>query len=113
MEAAMKRGRMMTKATPLLIGIGLFLSACAVEPDYSDYGAPDYAYTDPVYGSLDFDYGGWGGGWGGHGWDHGHGFHGGHGGFGHAGFGGHGGGVGGHGGGFAAGGHGGGGGGHR
>jgi len=110
MEAAMKRGRMMTKATPLLIGIGLFLSACAVEPDYSDYGAPDYAYTDPIYGSLDFDYGGWGG----HGWDHGHGFHGGHGGFGHAGFGGHGGGFGGggHGGGFG-GGHGGGGGGHR
>jgi hypothetical protein len=102
MEAAMKRGRMMTKATPLLIGIGLFLSACAVEPDYSDYGAPDYAYTDPIYGSLDFDYGGWGG----HGWDHGHGFHGGHGGFGHAGFGGHGGG-------FGGGGHGGGGGGHR
>jgi len=119
MEAAMKRGRMMTKATPLLIGIGLFLSACAVEPDYSDYGAPDYAYTDPIYGSLDFDYGGWGGGWGGfrH-FDHDHGFHGGHDhggfghGFGHAGFGGgHG---GGHGGGFGGGGHGGGGGGgHR
>jgi hypothetical protein len=120
MEAAMKRGRMMTKATPLLIGIGLFLSACAVEPDYSDYGAPDYAYTDPVYGSLDFDYGGWGGGWGGfrH-FDHDHGHDGfGHG-FGHAGFGGghgggHGGGFGGgHGGGFGGGGHGGGGGGHR
>jgi hypothetical protein len=90
----------MTNATPILIGIGLLLSACAVEPDY---GAPDYAYTDPVYGSLDFDYGGWGG-WGGwhHGWDHGnfdhgHGFHGGIGhGFGHAGFSGH---AGGHGGG--------------
>src|SRR5260370_34685807 len=61
MEGGRKRGRMMAKATPLLIGIGLFLSACAVEPDYSDYGAPDYAYTDPIYGSLDFDYGGWGG----------------------------------------------------
>jgi hypothetical protein len=104
MEAAMSRGRMMTKVTPLLIGVGLFLSACAVEPDY---GAPGYAYTDPVYGSVDFDYGGWGGGWG-HGWGHGHfdhdhGFHGGSGrGFGHAGFAGHG---GGHGGGHAGGGH--------
>jgi hypothetical protein len=94
MEAAMNRGRMITKAIPLLFGSGFFLSACAVEPDY---GAPDYAYTDPVYGSLDFDYGGWGG-WG-HGWDHGHGDYGheAHGGFGrgfagHAGFGGHGGG---------------------
>jgi hypothetical protein len=97
MEAAMSRGRMMTKVTPLLIGIGLFFSACAVEPDY---GAPSYAYTDPAYGSLDFDYGGWGGGWH-HGWGHGHfdrdhGFHGGFGhGFGHAGFSGHGGGHGG------------------
>jgi hypothetical protein len=101
MEAAMNRGRMVTKAIPLLIGIGLFLSACAVEPDY---GAPAYAYDDPIYGSLDFDYGGWGGGWH-HGWDHGHGelgheAHGGwgHGFAGHAGFSGHG-GFGGHGGG--------------
>jgi hypothetical protein len=95
MEAAMNRGRMMTKTIPLLISIGLFLSACAVEPDY---GAPAYAYSDPIYGSLDFDYGGWGGGWH-HGWDHGHGDYGhaarggwGHGFAGHAGFGGHGGG---------------------
>jgi hypothetical protein len=92
----MTRDRTMTKATPLLIGIGLFLSACAVEPGY---GAPDYAYSDPVYGSVDFDSGGWGG-WH-HGWDHGHfdhdhGFDGGFGhGFGHAGFSGHGGGHGG------------------
>ena len=57
----MNRGRMMTKTIPLLISIGLFLSACAVEPDY---GAPAYAYSDPIYGSLDFDYGGWGRGWG-------------------------------------------------
>lgn len=100
----MSRGRTM-KATTLLIGIGLLLSACAVEPGY---GVPSYAYTDPVYGSVDFDYGdGWGGGWGGwhHGWahghfDHDHGFHGGIGhGFGHAGFSGHGGHGGGHGGG--------------
>src|SRR5260370_10534677 len=68
MEAAMNRGRMMTKAIPLLISIGLFLSACAAEPDY---GAPAYAYSDPIYGSLDFDYGGWGGGWD-QGWGHGH-----------------------------------------
>jgi hypothetical protein len=61
MEAAVNRGRVTTKAIPLLIGIGLFLSACAVEPDY---GAPAYTYdgyADPIYGSLDFDYGGWGG----------------------------------------------------
>ena len=84
----MNRYRTVTKALPLLIGIGLFLSACAAEPDY---GAPGYAYNDPIYAGLDFDDGGWGG-WG-HGWDHGHGDHGG---WGH-GFGGHGGG--GHGGG--------------
>ncbi len=105
----MNRGRIMTKAIPLLIGSGLFLSACAAEPDY---GAPDYAYTDPIYGSLDFEDGGFG-----HfrHFDHDHGFHDGfghgdhdHGGFGHgfaghAGFGGHGGG--GHGGGGGGGGH--------
>ena len=86
---------MMTKAMSLLIGTGLVLSACAVEPDY---GAPNYAYTDPVYGSLDFDYGGWGSGWH-HSWDHGHGdFHGAHGAWGH-GFAGHAGFGGGHGGG--------------
>ena len=96
----MNRGRLMTKTIPLLLGIGLAVSACAVEPDY---GSPAYgAYPEPVYGSLDFDYGGWGGGH--HGWDHGHGDHGhvahagfGHGFAGHGGFGGHGGG--GHGGG--------------
>ena len=81
----MNRGRMMTKAIPLLIGTGLFLSACAVEPNY---GAPDYAYPGPIYGSLDFDDGGFG-----H-FHHDHGFHDGfvHGFAGHAGFGGHGGG---------------------
>src|SRR6266851_5098537 len=110
MEAAMNRGRIMTKAIPLLIGTGLFLSACAAEPDY---GAPDYAYTDPIYGSLDFEDGGFG-----HfrHFDHDHGGFG-HGFAGHAGFGGHGGGGhgggggGGHGGGGGGGGHGGGGGG--
>jgi hypothetical protein len=90
----MSHSKTMTTAAPLLIGLGLFLSACAARPDY---GAPPYAYgySDPypVAGTLDFDYGGWGG-WGGwhHGWDHGHWDHGGvgHGfaGAGHGGFGG-------------------------
>jgi hypothetical protein len=89
-EATMKRGRILTRALPLLIGIGLFLSACAVQPGGYVYdGYPSY----PVYGAFDFDYGGWGG-WH-HGWDHSHWNHGGFGG--HAGFGGHG--FGGHGGG--------------
>jgi hypothetical protein len=109
----MNGGRTVTKAIPLLIGIGLILSACAVGPDD---GAPAYTYgeyADPIYGSVDFDYGGWGhGGWH-HGWDHGHEDHGGHGFAHHASLGGHGGG--GHvgGGGHGGGGHGGGGGGHR
>jgi len=69
----MNRGRIVTMAIPLLIGIGLFLSACAVE---SDYDASAYAYDYAPYGSLDFDYGGDWGDW--HrGWDHGHGFDGG------------------------------------
>jgi hypothetical protein len=93
-EATMKRGRIMTKAVLLLIIIGLSLSACAVQPGgYVYEGYPSY----PVYGSFDFDYGGWGG-WH-HGWDHSHWDHGGWGhGFAHAGVGGHG-GFGGHGGG--------------
>src|SRR5262247_98552 len=91
-EATMKRGRIMTRAVLLLIVIGLSLSACAVQP--GGYVYDGYPYY-PVYGSVDFDYGGWGG-WH-HGWDHGdwhHGFaHGGWGhGFAHGGFGGHGGG---------------------
>src|SRR5215470_4031833 len=90
-EATMKRGRIMTKAILLLIVIGLSLSACAVQP--GGYVYDGYPYS-PVYGSFDFDYGGWGG-WH-HGWDHGHWHHGfahggwGHG-FAHGGFGGHGG----------------------
>jgi hypothetical protein len=87
----MKRSRAV-RAIPLLIGFGILLSACAVEPDY---GPPGYGYADPVYGSLDFDYGGWDG-WGfrHHGSDHGLVGHAGwgHGFAGHAGFGGHGGG---------------------
>ena len=95
-EATMKRGRIMTRAVLLLIVIGLSLSACAVQP--GGYVYDGYPYY-PVYGSFDFDYGGWGG-WH-HGWDHGHWDHGdwhhgfahggwGHG-FAHGGFGGHGG----------------------
>jgi hypothetical protein len=106
-EATMNRGRILTRAIPLLIGIGFILSACAVQPGGYVYdGYPYYGYPSyPVYGSFDFDYGGWGG-WH-HGWDHSHWDHGGwhhgwdHGGWGHGfahgGFGGHGGG--GHGGG--------------
>ena len=90
----MKCSRTTTTVIPLLIGIGLLLSAC-VESGY--YGAPVYSYGYPAYSSL--YYGGWGG-W--HrGWDHGHWdghgeiaheTHGGggHGFSGHAGFGGHG-----------------------
>jgi hypothetical protein len=87
--ASMTHGKTMTKALPLLIGTSLFLSACAD----SEYGPPSSAY--PVYGAVDFDYGGWGG-WDGnhrwHGWrGHGFGGHprgswtGGGGGFGHGG----------------------------
>jgi len=42
----------------LLIGIGIVLSACVVEPGYNAYGY-GYGYNYPVYGSLNFDY--WGG----------------------------------------------------
>lgn len=96
----MNRGRVKTKVISLLTGVGIFLSACTVDTGY-DAPAPAYAYDDPIYGSLDFDYGGWGG-WH-HGWDHGHWEQGhvdhggwGHGFAGHAGFGGHGGHGGGH-----------------
>ena len=52
----MNRGKMTLKVMPLLIGIGIVLSACVVEPGYNAYG---YGYGYPVYGSLNFDY--WGG----------------------------------------------------
>jgi hypothetical protein len=83
-----------TTTTPLLIGVGLFLSACAADPGYDPptyaYGY-SYPYPYPVDGSLYFDYGGWGG-WH-HGWDHGHWDHAGwgHGFAGHTAFAGHGG----------------------
>jgi hypothetical protein len=56
MEAAMNRGKMTLKAIPLLIGIGIVLSACAAD---SGYDASAYDYNYPIYGYLDFDY--WGG----------------------------------------------------
>jgi hypothetical protein len=86
MEAAMNRGRTLTRTVLLLIGVGLALSACVAEP--VGYGPGFYGYD------------GYGYSWG-HGWDHGHRDHGGwghgfahgHGGFGeHGGFAGHGGG---------------------
>jgi hypothetical protein len=106
-EAAMKWHTAITKSIPLLLGIGLSLSACAVAPDYGPvaYGS---------YGGL--DYGGWDGGFYGH-FDHdrfhehgfaGHGGDVGHASFGGHGFAGHGGGLGGFGG-HGSGGHGGGG----
>ena len=80
----MKRGSIMTGALLLLIVIGLSLSACAVQPGgyvYDGYPNAGYPYAGypyagypsyPVYGSFDFDYGGWG-----HGFAHGGGGHGG------------------------------------
>jgi hypothetical protein len=73
----------MTTRASLLIGLCLFLSACAATPEYgppisySDYPPSDPPYLYPFDSSLDFDYSGWGG-WH-HGWDHSH--------WGHAGFG--------------------------
>src|SRR3979490_2816772 len=55
MEAAMKRNRVATSAIPLLIGIGLLLSACAEGDGYR--GGPAYGYGYPAYGSF------YGGGW--------------------------------------------------
>jgi hypothetical protein len=85
----MNRGRLVTRTILLLIGAGLFLSACVAEPVGYDYDG--YTY-------------GWGGGWDhgywGHGFAHGHGGFGEHAGVGeHGGFGGHVGSGGGHGGG--------------
>ena len=76
----MKHRRVVKKLIPLLIIIGLSLAGCVAGP--------------PLYGSFDFDYGGWRHGWNHSHWDHGGWGHGGpaHGGFGeHGGFAGHGG----------------------
>lgn len=87
----MNRGKIALTVTPLLIGVGIALSACAADSDYAGnagYTGYTYDYNYPAYGSLDFDY--WGGCCGDHhGFgDHGSGDHG----FGDHGFGGHGGG---------------------
>src|SRR5258706_16485904 len=60
MVTSMIHGRTTTKTMPLLIGAGLFLSACAAS---TEYGPSPYATNEPIYGTLDFDYGDWGG-WG-------------------------------------------------
>jgi hypothetical protein len=49
MEPPMKRGSAATMAVPLLISIGLLLSACVGSVDY---GTPVYSFGMP-YGSLD------------------------------------------------------------
>jgi hypothetical protein len=99
----MKRNTAITKSIPLLLGIGLSLSACAAAPDYGPVAYGSYGSYggdgEPLYGSLGLDYGGWDGGFYGH-FDHDrfheHGFagHDEHGGFGGHGFAGHGGDVG-------------------
>lgn len=56
--------RTITRAIPLLLSVGLALSACAAGPDYDAATYPGvysgyqgYPY-DPVYGSLGFGFGG-------------------------------------------------------
>ncbi|HJY80811.1 MAG TPA: hypothetical protein VKK81_06980 [Candidatus Binatia bacterium] len=71
-EATTTRGRILTRAIPLLSGIGLFLSACLAQP--VRYGYHGYAY-DPFYRSFAFAYGRWHD-WH-HSWDHSHWDHGG------------------------------------
>jgi hypothetical protein len=61
----MNRSSIFAKVTPLLLGVGLCLSACAATPDF---GAPSYSYSYPYVGSgypydtaynwLDFGFGG-------------------------------------------------------
>ena len=62
----MKRSSIFAKATPLLLGVGLALSACAATPDagavpyYTPYaydGYGDYPY-DPGVDWFDFGFGG-------------------------------------------------------
>jgi hypothetical protein len=65
-ETTMNRGSKITKAIPLLLGIGFLLSACGTAPGYGAATYP-YAYSgyagnpyDPIYGPLDFGFGGFG-----------------------------------------------------
>src|SRR6266436_4313991 len=65
-EATMNHGRILTRTIPLLIGVGLALSACMAEPvGYGPvgYGDDGYAFDE----RYDWDHGGWG-----HGFAHGH-----------------------------------------
>jgi hypothetical protein len=52
------RGRIKTKAIPVLIGIGLVLSACSAN---TDYGSPSFAYNDPIRSTFNSDFGYWDG----------------------------------------------------
>jgi hypothetical protein len=64
----MNRSRTITKAIPLLLGVGLLVSACATAPDYGAAAYPNayngyyssyngYPY-DTTYDSLGFGFGG-------------------------------------------------------
>ena len=60
----MDRRRTIAKVTPVLLSVGLALSACATAPDYGTAAYPGvysgyegYPY-DPAYGSLGFGFGG-------------------------------------------------------
>src|SRR5260370_32852574 len=53
-ETAMSHNRKIRIAIPLLIGIGLSMTACAVEPGGTDYASVGYA--TPYDGTLGFDY---------------------------------------------------------
>src|SRR5258706_4171634 len=75
MEAAMNRGRVLTRTILLLIGVCLALSACVAEP--VGYGPVGYGYDGYAYGWPDgWDHSGWG-----HGLAHSHGGLAGHSGF--------------------------------
>jgi hypothetical protein len=57
-EVAISRGKILTKAIPVFVGIGLVLSARSAN---TDYGPPSYAYYDPIRGSSNPDFGYWDG----------------------------------------------------
>jgi hypothetical protein len=61
----MSRFSTIIRATPLLLGVGLFISACAASPDYSVVASYPYGYdeysdccNDPMYSSFDVGYAG-------------------------------------------------------
>jgi hypothetical protein len=57
-EAPISRGRRETKAIPVLVGLGLVLSACSANADYSP---PSYAFSGSIHGSPVSDFGNWDG----------------------------------------------------